>query len=80
MALRDCGVVSVALCGVATEIGLDVTARHAADLGFLPVLIEDACAGGHAEAAARAVETLRFLGDTVVTDVAGYAAALRDAS
>ena len=75
-AMRDCGIGTPAICGVATEIGIDVTCRHAADLAFLPVLIEDACAAGHAEAGARAVETLRFLGDTMVTDVASYAAAL----
>ena len=75
-ALRDCGIGTVAVCGVATEIGIDVTCRHAADLAFLPVLLEDACAAGHEQAGARAVETLRFLGDTMVTDVASYAEAL----
>lgn len=75
-AMRDCGIGTLAVCGVATEIGIDLTCRHAAGLCFLPVLIEDACAAGHAEAGARAVETLRFLGDAMVTDVAGYARAL----
>jgi nicotinamidase-related amidase len=68
-ALRDCGVVSVALVGIALEIGIDPTARHAADLGFLPVVVEDACGAGHPDAAARSIESLRFAGDTLFSDV-----------
>ena len=68
-ALRDCGVESVALSGIALEIGIEPTARHAADLGFLPVLIQDACGAGHADAAARSIESLRFAGDTLFSNV-----------
>jgi nicotinamidase-related amidase len=68
-ALRDCGVVAVALAGIALEIGIEPTARHAADLGFLPVLIEDACGAGHAEAAARSIQSLRFAGDSLFSDL-----------
>jgi hypothetical protein len=32
------------------------TARHAADLGIIPVVIEDACGAGHADAAQRSCE------------------------
>src|SRR5262245_63217565 len=32
MALRDCGIVAVAFVGVAMEVGLEPTVRHAADL------------------------------------------------
>jgi len=48
------------------------TARHAADLGFLPVLLEDACGAGHPEAAARSIESLRFAGDTLFSDVENF--------
>src|ERR1700747_1776005 len=60
IALRDCGITSIALVGVAMEIGIEPTARHAADLGLIPVIIENACGGGHAEAAARSIEALKF--------------------
>lgn len=76
LALRGAGVQVVAIVGVATEIGVEPTARHAGDLGFIPVVITDACAAGNAEAGARAVETLRFLGDAALTDVAEFRAAL----
>lgn len=76
MALRSAGVEALAIVGVATEIGIEPTARHAGDLGLVPVVITDACAAGSAEAGARSMETLRFLGDAFLTDVAGFREAL----
>lgn len=76
LALRDADVQAVAIGGVATEIGIEPTVRHAGDLGFIPVVLADACAAGDAEAGTRAIETLRFLGDALLTDVAGFSAAL----
>ena len=75
--LRDCGVTSVAMVGVALEIGIEPTARHAADLGYVPIVIRDACGAGNAEAGARSLEALEFAGDAMITDTAGFAAALR---
>jgi nicotinamidase-related amidase len=68
-ALRDCDIHTVLVCGVATEIGIEPTVRHAADLGYVPVVIEDACGPGHAEAGERALESLRFMGDAMFTTV-----------
>lgn len=79
LALRGADVHALAIVGVATEIGIEPTVRHAGDLGFIPVVITDACAGGSPQAAARALETLRFLGDALLTDVAGFRAALTGA-
>ena len=76
LALRGAGVDVVAIVGVATEIGIEPTARHAGDLGFIPVVVTDACGAGNADAAARSMENLRFLGDAMLTDVAGFRAAL----
>jgi len=67
---------AIAIVGVATEIGIEPTVRHAGDLGFIPVLVTNACAAGNAQAGARAIEHLRFLGDAVLTDVAGFCEAL----
>ena len=76
LALRGAKVGSVAIVGVATEIGIEPTARHAGDLGFIPVVVTDACAAGNAEAGARSMDSLRFLGDAWLTDVAGFREAL----
>lgn len=73
--LRDCGVTTVLFCGVATEVGIEPSLRHAADLGFIPILAADACGAGHAEAAARSLEALRFSGDAVISDVDSILAA-----
>src|SRR4051794_18067330 len=35
--LRDCGVSVLAIAGVAREVGIEPTVRHATDLGYLPV-------------------------------------------
>jgi biuret amidohydrolase len=69
MALRDCGVTSFLICGIATEIGIDPTVRHGADLGFIPVVVEDACGHGEKEAAARSLENMRYMGDAVLTTI-----------
>jgi nicotinamidase-related amidase len=76
LALRGADVQALAIAGVATEIGIEPTVRHAGDLGFIPVVLTDACAPGNAEAGDRAIEALRFLGDAVLTDVAPFSAAL----
>ena len=76
LALRGAEVRALVIAGVATEIGIEPTVRHAGDLGFIPVVLTDACAAGNAEAGDRAIEGLRFLGDAVLTDVAQFGAAL----
>jgi nicotinamidase-related amidase len=76
LALRGADVQALAIAGVATEIGIEPTVRHAGDLGFIPVVLTDACAPGNAEAGNRAIEALRFLGEAVLTDVAQFSAAL----
>lgn len=67
-ALRDCDIVGVIIVGIATEIGIEPTARHAVDLGFIPIIVTDACGAGHAEAGARSIDSLRFMGDALFTD------------
>ena len=59
-ALRDRGVTTLALVGAVLEIGIEPTARHAADLGFLPVVVEDACGIVDAAAAERSLASLDY--------------------
>jgi nicotinamidase-related amidase len=57
MILRDCGLTAFAVVGIATEIGIDPTVRHGADLGLIPIVVQDACGAGNPEAAQRASPT-----------------------
>jgi len=77
IALRDCNINAIALVGVAMEIGIEPTARHAADLGIIPVIVQDACGAGHAEAAQRSIESLKFAGDAIITDSEAFIRALQ---
>jgi biuret amidohydrolase len=75
IALRDCGLKSFVICGIATEIGIEPTIRHGADLGFILVLVEDACGAGEPEAGERAIAGMRFIGDAMICRVDELAAA-----
>lgn len=77
MALRDLGIDSFAICGIATEIGIEPTVRHGTDLGYIPVVVADACGAGDKEAGRRSLESLAFAGDALITDVATTVALLR---
>jgi nicotinamidase-related amidase len=74
IALRDCNIRAFALAGIAMEIGIEPTARHGADLGYIPVIIKDACGFGHADAAARSLASLQFAGDSLMTTVEEFCA------
>lgn len=60
MILRDRQLTTVILVGAVLEIGIEPTARHAADLGFLPVVVDDACGIVEPEAAARSLVSLDY--------------------
>jgi biuret amidohydrolase len=65
IALRDCGINSFIIVGVATEIGIEPTIRHGADLGatfrsWWPML---------AGLVTRSWETMKFMGDAMLTDI-----------
>jgi len=79
-ALRDCGINAFIIVGVATEIGIEPTARHGADLGYIPVLITDACGAGNEEAAKQSIEGLKFAGDALITDTEKICDVLRKRS
>jgi biuret amidohydrolase len=69
MALRDCGIDAFAICGIAMEIGIEPSVRHGADLGYIPVVVADACGTGEEAAGRRSLESLAFAGDALLTDV-----------
>jgi len=69
LVLRDCGVNAFAIVGVAMEVGIEPTVRHGADLGYVPVIVRDACGTGHDEAGQRSMACVEYSGDAVFTDV-----------
>jgi nicotinamidase-related amidase len=56
--LKDLGITQVVLCGIATSIGVESTARHANELGYHVVLVEDAMTDLDAEAHAHSVKKI----------------------
>ncbi len=79
-ALRDCGINAFIIVGVATEIGIEPTARHGADLGYIPMIVTDACSAGNEEAARRSIESPMFAGDALLTDTETVCDVLRKRS
>jgi biuret amidohydrolase len=77
IALRDCGINRLAVVGVAMEIGIEPTVRHAADLGYIPIVVTDACGAGNEAAAQRSLASLEFTGDAWMTDVASLCSVLQ---
>ncbi len=69
MAMRDCGVRSFIIAGIALEVGIDPTCRHGADLGFWPIIVKDACGAGSPSAAEHSLASLHHMGDSTITDV-----------
>jgi nicotinamidase-related amidase len=77
MALRDCGINTFVIVGIALEVGIEPTVRHATDLGYIPIVVTDACGSRDKPAAARALAQLAFAGDSLQTDVDTICALLR---
>ena len=73
-ALRDCGIVNLVMAGIALEIGIEPTVRSATDLGFVPVVLTDACGWGNKAAGERSLETMKFVGEAILTDTKTFAA------
>ena len=68
IALRDCEINSFVIVGIALEVGIEPTVRHAMDLGYIPVIATDACGYGNREAAERSLAALKFTGGSLQTE------------
>jgi nicotinamidase-related amidase len=69
IALRDCAVTAFVIVGIALEVGIEPTVRHETDLGYLSIVVVDACGSRDKLAAKRALESLKFAGGSLQTDV-----------
>ncbi len=77
IALRDCSIDAFAIVGIAMEIGIEPTVRQGSDLGYIPVVVTDACGSGHRDAAERSIAGLEFSGDALLTNVETICAQFR---
>jgi len=75
-AFRDAGIEAFAIMGVALEVGIEPTVRHGLDLGYLPIVIVDACGPGNRDAAERSLAQLAYFGGSIQTDSATVSALL----
>ena len=74
-AWRDAGIRAFAVVGAVLELGVEPTFRHGADLGYFPVVIENACYSFSPDAKKSSLEVARRMG--AVTDSDMFAASLR---
>ncbi len=75
--LKDSDILGVAIVGIALEIGIEPSVRHATDLGFVPIVLTDACGIGNAEAGARSLQTMRFVGEAIISDTDSFSQLLQ---
>lgn len=60
--MRGCAMI---IAGIALEIGIEPTVRHAMDLNYVPVLVADACGSKTEDLKARSLATLAETGETL---------------
>ena len=59
--LRNVGITTIVFTGIATEIGVETSARHAQALGFLPVIAKEAVSSADKEAHERSLANMQKL-------------------
>jgi nicotinamidase-related amidase len=59
--LRNAGIITIVITGIATEIGVESTARDAGNRGFFPVIITDAVSSSNQDAHNRSLENLKSM-------------------
>src|SRR5215467_11784362 len=80
IALRDCGINSFVIVGIALEVGIEPTVRHGMDLSYIPVVVTDACGYGNSAAAQRSLAALAFAGGSLQCDCPAVIEVLRRTS
>jgi nicotinamidase-related amidase len=70
LAMRDAGIDSFLIAGIALEIGIEPTVRQGLDLNYLPVVITDACGSRTDELKHRSLATLKETGEVFMTSTA----------
>lgn len=69
LAIRDAQLNAFIIAGIATEVGIEPTVRHGADLNLIPVIVVDACGSRTQVLKDRSIATLRETGEVVISTV-----------
>jgi nicotinamidase-related amidase len=59
--LRNGGITNIIFTGIATEIGIETSARHSLTLGFLPIVVEELVSSGDRDAHERSLKNMSKL-------------------
>jgi len=68
MVLRDCGILAFLIVGVVLEIGIAPTISHGIDLGYIPIVVADACGSVQEAARQRTLADVNYTESSLVTD------------
>jgi biuret amidohydrolase len=66
IALRDLGMLAVAFVGIALEVGIEPSVRHALDLNYIPVVVADLCGSRTEELHHRSIDALQSTGEVLI--------------
>lgn len=76
LAMRDAHLDSFIIAGIALEVGIGPTVRHALDLNLCPVLVTDACGSKNMAAREHALASLRETGEVFAASSADVLSAM----
>jgi nicotinamidase-related amidase len=71
--MRDAGIDSFLIAGIALEIGIEPTVRQGLDLNYLPVVINNACGSKTEDLKHRSPATLNETCEVFMASTAGIA-------
>jgi nicotinamidase-related amidase len=75
LAMRDAQLTSFVVAGIALEVGIEPTVRHALDKNYIPVLIPELCGSKTEMLHERSLDTLRETGEVVMAGLGEVLAA-----
>ncbi|MCL4446827.1 MAG: cysteine hydrolase [Thermoplasmatales archaeon] len=66
--IRNAGINVIYFTGIATEMGVETSARHAQNLGFIPIIIQDAVSSRDRDAHERSLKNLSRMMPVISTE------------
>jgi biuret amidohydrolase len=78
MVLRDCGINTLIIVGVVLEIGITPTVANGIDLGYIPIVVSNACGSVDKEARERALAEISYTEASITTDTTTICNLLRN--